>query len=191
MPFKRNPMRAERICSLARFVAGLTAIAAQTAATQWLERSLDDSAARRLTIPQAFLGADAILRLVLNVVGGLEVRPAVIERNVARSLPFLATEDLLLAAVAKGRDRQDVHELIRVHAQEAATQLKSGKADNTLIGLLRADPAFAGIDFGMTLDPKRFVGRAPEQVIEFIRGVVRPIRDRYIENLEQTASIEV
>jgi adenylosuccinate lyase len=189
MAYKRNPMRAERICSLARFVMGLAPIAAETAATQWLERTLDDSAVRRLTIPQAFLGADAICKLVLNIMGGLELHPAVIAKNVARELPFLATENLLMAAVAKGGDRQDLHERIRKHSMAAAAQLKSGSADNPLISLVKSDPAFAGID--LSLDPSQYVGRAPEQVTEFISEVILPIREQNLDSLDQKAHVEL
>ncbi len=142
MAYKRNPMRAERMCSLARFVMSLPAAASQTAATQWLERTLDDSAVRRLIVPQAFLAVDAILNLYQNVVPGLVVHPAVIGRHVADQLPFMATENLLMAAVSAGGDRQDLHERIRVHALAAAERLKAGAADNDLIDRIRNDRGF-------------------------------------------------
>src|SRR5262245_24283708 len=132
MPYKRNPMRAERMCGLARFVSTLTVSAAQTAATQWLERTLDDSVNRRLTLPQAFLGADGVLRLALNICRGLVVHPEVIRRNVAEALPFMATENLLMAAVATGGDRQDVHERIRRHSQAVTASLKAGGGNDLL-----------------------------------------------------------
>ena len=189
MAYKRNPMRAERICSLARFVMGLPAIAAQTAANQWLERTLDDSAGRRLYLPQAFLGTDAVLRLMLNIAGGLEVHPAVINRNVSRVLPFMATEGLLMAACARGGDRQTLHEIIRRHSQAASAELKNGGTENTMFQRLRSEPAFANVDWTHALDPKGFIGRAPEQVEDFLGEVVadcppsilsssQPIRNR-------------
>ena len=153
MAYKRNPMRAERLCSLARFVMAMPAAAAQTAATQWLERTLDDSAVRRLTLPQAFLAVDAILNLYLNVVPGMVVHPAVIGRHVAEELPFMATENLLMAAVQAGGDRQDLHERIRVHAMAAAARLKDGAADNDLLDRIKADPAFPPLDLDDVLDP--------------------------------------
>jgi adenylosuccinate lyase len=179
MAYKRNPMRAERMCSLARFVSSLPAAASQTAATQWLERTLDDSAVRRLIIPQAFLGVDAILNLYLSIVPGLVVHPAVIASHVAAELPFMATENLLMAAVQAGGDRQDLHERIRVHALTAAERLKDGAADNDLIDRIRTDPAFPPVDFDRVMDPRHFVGRAARQVDEFIKREIEPIRRRY------------
>ncbi len=179
MAYKRNPMRAERLCALSRFVMALPAAAGQTAATQWLERTLDDSAIRRLTLPQAFLAADAILNLYLNVAPGLVVHPAVIARHVAEQLPLMATENLLMAAVQAGGDRQDLHERIRVHALAAAQRLKDGAADNDLLERLRGDPAFPSLDFGGVLDPGRYIGRSVQQVEEFLDHEVEPIRQRY------------
>jgi adenylosuccinate lyase len=179
MAYKRNPMRAERMCSLARFLLALPAAAGQTAASQWLERTLDDSAVRRLIVPQAFLAADAILQLYLNVVPGLAVHPAVIARHVADELPFMATENLLMAAVQAGFDRQDIHEKIRAHSLATAGRLKDGDGQNDLISRLAADPSFPKLDFAAVLDPARYVGRAPEQVREFIASEVEPIRRRY------------
>jgi adenylosuccinate lyase len=179
MAYKRNPMRAERMCSLARFVSSLPPAASQTAATQWLERTLDDSAVRRLIIPQAFLGVDAILNLYLNIVPGLVVHPAVVASHVAAELPFMATENLLMAAVQAGGDRQDLHERIRVHAFTAAERLKDGAADNDLIDRIRTDPAFPPVDFDRVMDPRHFVGRAARQVDEFIKRDIEPIRRRY------------
>ena len=140
MAYKRNPMRAERMCSIARFAMALPAAASQTAATQWLERTLDDSAVRRLVLPQAFLAVDALLTLYLNVVPGLVVHPAVIARHVADELPFMATENLLMAAVQAGGDRQDLHERIRTHSLAAAARLKEGDGDNDLIDRLARRP---------------------------------------------------
>jgi adenylosuccinate lyase len=179
MAYKRNPMRAERMCSLARFVLALAPAASQTAAAQWLERTLDDSAIRRLILPQSFLATDAILNLYLNIVPGLVVHPAVIARNVARELPFMATENLLMAAVQAGGDRQDLHERLRVHSLEAARQLKEGAADNDLIDRIKSDSAFPPVDFGRLLDPYRFTGRCSQQVDEFLARNVAAIRARY------------
>jgi adenylosuccinate lyase len=179
MAYKRNPMRAERMCSLARFVMALEPAAGQTAATQWLERTLDDSAVRRLVIPQSFLAVDGILNLYLNVVPGLVVHPAVIARHVGEHLPFMATENLLMAAVQAGGDRQDLHERIRIHAMASAERLKEGAAENDLLDRIRDDPAFPPIDLDGVLDPGRYVGRSGRQVDEFIEREVEPIRRRY------------
>ncbi len=179
MAYKRNPMRAERMCSLGRFALALAPAAGQTAATQWLERTLDDSAIRRLVVPQAFLTIDAILNLYLDVVPGLVVHPAVIGRHVAEQLPFMATENLLMAAVQAGGDRQDLHERIRVHSLAASEQLKQGSARNDLLDRIRNDPAFPRLDFERVLDPGRFIGRSARQVDDFVAQVIEPIRSRY------------
>lgn len=179
MAYKRNPMRAERMCSLGRFVLALPAAAAQTSATQWLERTLDDSAIRRLIVPQAFLAIDAILSLYSNVVNGLVVNSAVIGRHVAEQLPFMATENLLMAAVQAGGDRQDLHERIRVHALAAGDRLKNGAPDNDLIDRIKSDPAFPQIDFTCVLDAAHYVGRSAVQVEEFVASEIEPIRRRY------------
>ncbi len=179
MAYKRNPMRSERICSLARFVCGLQGSASATVSTQWFERTLDDSAIRRLMIPQAFLAIDAILLLYSNVAGGFVVYPRVIGRNLAQELPFMATEDLLMTAVAEGGDRQELHERIRRHSQAAARVVKEEGGDNDLLARLGQDPAFAGLDLVDALETSRYVGRAPEQVDEFLEAVVAPIRRRY------------
>jgi adenylosuccinate lyase len=179
MAYKRNPMRAERLCSLARFILALPAAASQTAATQWLERTLDDSAVRRLVLPQAFLAADAILNHYGNIVSGLVVHPAVIARHVSEQLPFMATENLLMAAVSAGGDRQTLHERIRVHALAAAERLKAGAVDNDLIDRLRDDPTFPSLDFDKLMDQGQFVGRSPGQVENFVAVEVEPIRQRY------------
>jgi adenylosuccinate lyase len=181
MAYKRNPMRSERICALARFLLSLVANGPQTHATQWLERTLDDSANRRLSLPQAFLAADAVLELCANVAGGLVVYPRVIERNLRAELPFMATENILMAAVRAGGDRQELHERIRVHSQAAARQVKEQGAENDLLERLRADPAFAAVadELETLLDPAAFVGRAPEQVRRFLKEEVSPVRRRY------------
>jgi adenylosuccinate lyase len=179
MAYKRNPMRSERICALARFVISLQSSAANTAATQWLERTLDDSANRRLVLPQAFLAIDAILILLQNVSAALVVYPRVIAKNLAEELPFMATENLLMAAVQAGGDRQDLHERIRLHSQEAAQVVKQQGLPNDLLRRLSGDKAFAGVNLASALDLRHFVGRAPQQVDEFLAEVVAPILSRY------------
>ncbi len=187
MAYKRNPMRAERMCSLARFAMSLTANADQTAAVQWMERTLDDSANRRLSIPQSFLAVDASLILYQNISQGLVVYPNVIARHLQEELPFMATEEILMAAVQAGGDRQELHERIRVHSLEAARQVKEHGRDNDLIARLRGDAAFAALEISQTLDASRYVGRAPEQVDAFISQVVTPIRERYSSTLGNEA----
>lgn len=179
MAYKRNPMRCERICSLARFVMSLQSSPAMTIATQWMERTLDDSANRRLTIPQAFLAIDAILIIMQNVVENIVVYPKVIEKNLRAELPFMATENILMAAVEAGGDRQDLHEHIRQHSVAAANVVKIEGGDNDLLERLRNDPAFSNVDIDAEISPEKFIGRAPEQVDEFIEEVVDPIRKRY------------
>ncbi|MGQ0637599.1 MAG: adenylosuccinate lyase [Planctomycetaceae bacterium] len=184
MAYKRNPMRAERMCGLARFVMSLGSSAEQTAAVQWMERTLDDSANRRLILPQAFLAADAILILYRNIAQGLVVYPEVIAKRLRAELPFMATENILMAAVAAGGDRQELHERIRVHSQEAAQQVKQFGPDNDLLERLARDPAFARIDLSRMSDAGGFVGRAPQQVDAFIAEVVEPIRKNYARELQ-------
>jgi adenylosuccinate lyase len=191
MAYKRNPMRAERICGLARFVISLESSGAETAATQWLERTLDDSANRRLTLPQALLATDAILILYENVAAGFEVYPQVLARHLAEELPFMATENILMAATSAGGDRQELHERIRQHSQAAAKVVKQEGRSNDLMERLRTDPAFAKANLGDALDPARFVGRAPEQVDEFLAEVVAPIRKRYAAALTTTGKVTV
>jgi adenylosuccinate lyase len=191
MAYKRNPMRAERLCGLGRFLMTLPVSAAQTAATQWLERTLDDSVNRRLTLPQAFLTADAVLRLALNLSNGLVVNPQVIARHVAAVLPYMATENILMAAVARGGDRQQIHECIRRHSHAVTAALKAGADKNDLLDRLKADPLLAGIDFPTVLDQNQFVGRAPQQVEEFLAEEIEPIRRRYPHLLGQTAEVSV
>jgi adenylosuccinate lyase len=181
MAYKRNPMRCERICSLARFVMSLQSSPAMTVATQWMERTLDDSANRRLSIPQAFLAIDAILIILQNVVENIVVYPKVIEKNLRAELPFMATENILMAAVEAGGDRQDLHERIRQHSVAAANVVKIEGKDNDLLERLRKDPAFDTVDIDAEMSPEKFIGRAPEQVDEFIQEVVEPIRKRYAD----------
>jgi adenylosuccinate lyase len=191
MAYKRNPMRSERICGLSRYLVSLEASSAATASTQWLERTLDDSANRRLVIPQAFLAADAILILYQNVASGLVVYPKVIAKNLAEELPFMATENILMAAVAAGGDRQDLHERIRRHSRAAAEVVKGQGGANDLLDRLKDDPAFAKVNVAAALEPKKFVGRAPEQVDEFSAQIVEPIRQRYRAQLNQPADVSV
>ncbi|HEX3160253.1 MAG TPA: adenylosuccinate lyase [Gemmatimonadaceae bacterium] len=177
MAYKRNPMRSERINSLARFVLSLEANANETHSVQYFERTLDDSANRRLVIPESFLAADAILVLMTNVTSGLEVHPARIRARLAEELPFMATEELLVRAVRAGGDRQEAHEVIRRHSVEAARAMKHEGQPNDMLVRLAADPAFSvGMDdLQAATDARRYVGRAPEQVDEFLAEVVEPI----------------
>jgi adenylosuccinate lyase len=191
MAYKRNPMRAERMCGLARFVMSLAANAAETAAVQWLERTLDDSVNRRLSLPQAFLGTDGVLRLALNLANGLVVNEAVIGRHVNEALPYMATENVLMAAVARGGDRQALHERIRQHSHAVTARLKEGGQANDLLDRLQADPVFAGVDFAPLRQPANFVGRAPRQVEEFLAEEVAPVRRRYAHLLGQTLNVTV
>jgi len=183
MAYKRNPMRCERICGLSRFVVSLQSSGANTAATQWMERTLDDSANRRLVLPQAFLAIDAVLNLLFNVASGLVVYPQVIARNLQEELPFMATENILMAAVASGGDRQDVHERIRQHSQAAAAVVKQEGGRNDLLERLAHDPVFAAVDLAQEMDVDRFIGLAPQQVDSFIHDVVDPVRRRYSDQL--------
>ena len=191
MAYKRNPMRAERMCGLARFVISLQSSAAHTFATQWMERTLDDSANRRLTLPQAFLAVDAILILYQNIASGLVVYPKVIAKHLAEELPFMATENILMAAVAAGGDRQMLHEQIRQHSHAAGAVVKQEGGENDLLKRLATDTAFAKVDLTSVLDPAQFVGRAPEQVDEFIAQIVSPIRAKYPAELAGKAEVRV
>lgn len=191
MAYKRNPMRAERMCSLARYVISLQSSTAQTVATQWMERTLDDSANRRLVLPQAFLAVDAILILYQNIATGLAVYPQVIARHLREELPFMATENVLMAAVAAGGDRQELHERIRQHSQASAAVVKLEGQPNDLLERLLADPAFAKVDLSAALEPAQFVGRAPQQVDEFVSDVVAPIRQRYATSEAALADVHV
>jgi adenylosuccinate lyase len=179
MAYKRNPMRCERATGLARFVISLANSPLQTAAEQWFERTLDDSSNKRLSIPEPFLAIDGCLTIVINVARGLIVYPKVIERHVMDELPFMATEEILMAAVRAGGDRQALHERIRQHSMDAAQRVKQEGQTNDLIERLRKDCAFQGMNLSAVLDPSRFVGRAPEQVEEFVAEVVAPVRARY------------
>ncbi len=180
MPYKRNPMRAERICALARHVITLYQDPAMTAATQWLERTLDDSANRRLSIPDSYLTLDGALVLAENVASGLVVHPAVIRKNLEEHLPFMAMETVLMLAVENGGDRQELHERIRKHAFAAAARMKEGEPSD-LVERVAGDPAFGMDEEALEgiLDPQRFVGRAPQQVDAFLNDWVAPALERY------------
>ncbi len=179
MPYKQNPMRSERICGLARYLISLQGNGAQTAATQWLERTLDDSANRRLTLPEAFMAADALLVLCTNTSAGLRVNTAMVARNVSAVMPFMATERWLMMGVAKGGDRQVLHEVIQRHSREVSAAVDAG-GKNDLLERLAHDPALGMLDANslqQELDPTRYIGRAAEQVHEFIEGPVQRLLD--------------
>jgi adenylosuccinate lyase len=180
MPYKRNPMRAERIASIARFVMSLESSPANTAAAQWFERTLDDSANKRLSIPQMFLGTDGALRIAINVTSGLVVNPAVIERRIGEELPFIASENILMRAVKKGGDRQALHEELRKLSREAGARIRNEGAGNDLIERIRKSGLF-GLDDGDldgVLNPALYTGRAPEQVEEFLAVEVDPVLEK-------------
>lgn len=179
MAYKRNPMRSERICSLSRFVMSIQSSPAMTVSTQWFERTLDDSANRRLVLPQAFLALDAILILYRNVIDGMVVYPKVIEKNLRAELPFMATENIMMAATAAGGDRQEIHEHIRQHSQAASAVVKQEGGENDLMARLAADPIFAKVDLNAALEPSLYVGRAPQQVNEFLEEILAPIFKKY------------
>ncbi len=191
MAYKRNPMRCERICALARFVTSLQSSPAVTASTQWMERTLDDSANRRLVLPQAALAVDAILILYQNVASGLVVNERVVQRGLAEELPFMATENILMAAVASGGNRQELHEIIRQHSHEAARVMKEEGGPNDLLSRLQADSHFAGIDFAQVFNVDEFVGRAPQQVDEFISQHIDPIRREFGAAEDVAAQVRV
>ncbi|MEM8784142.1 MAG: adenylosuccinate lyase [Planctomycetota bacterium] len=191
MAYKRNPMRSERICGLSRFVMGLATTPMTTAAEQWMERTLDDSSCRRLTLPEPFLALDGVLDLLVNVTGGLVVYPETIRANLAAELPFMASENLLMAAVKAGGDRQELHEVIRTHSQAAAQRVKEHGEANDLLQRLEQEPAFRGLDLGAVLEPSNFVGRAPEQVDAFLAEVIEPIRTRYADRLNVATELKV
>ena len=177
MPYKRNPMRCERICSLARYVIADAMNPAITSSSQWFERTLDDSANKRLSVPEAFLAVDAILNIYANVAGGLVVHEKVIEKHVMEELPFMASENIMMAAVKTGGHRQDLHERIRVLSQEAGANVKDRGLSNNLIDLIAEDPMFGMSREELTahLEPSRYIGRCPEQVTDFLREYVAPV----------------
>jgi adenylosuccinate lyase len=191
MAYKRNPMRCERATSLSRLVLSLASSPAMTASEQWLERTLDDSANRRVVLAESFLAVDGILEILINVASGLVVYPKVIAARVGAELPFMATENILMAAVQAGGDRQQLHERIRIHSQQAGAQVKQHGKANDLIDRLKSDEAFAGVDLKKVLDPKAYVGRAPQQVDEFIADEVAPVRRKYRSQLKRSVDLKV
>jgi len=194
MPYKRNPMKCERICALARNLMIEVNNALQTHANQWLERTLDDSANRRLAIAEAFLCADAVLETLQNVSEGLVVYPKVIEKNIMKELPFMASENFIMAMVTiHGADRQECHEKLRVHSQEAGRMVKQEGKENDLVERIKSDPYFAPIMPNMEklLDPQTFIGRAPQQVEEFYQEDIKPVLLKYQGKLDQKAVLKV
>ena len=191
MAYKRNPMRCERVCALARFVMNMPPNALQTAAVQWMERTLDDSANRRLVLPEAFLACDGLLDVLSNVTDGLIVHAAKVNSNLSVEMPFLATERLMMEAVNNGADRQDAHEVVRGHAIEVARKIKEDGASNDLLERLAKEAMFAGVDLDFATDPSGFIGLAPEQVDEFCNTVIEPIQKRYSNAEHQIAELRV
>ncbi|HEY9059015.1 MAG TPA: adenylosuccinate lyase [Pseudobacteroides sp.] len=180
MAYKRNPMRSERISSIARYVIINALNPAITASTQWFERTLDDSANRRISIPEAFLAVDSILNIFINVADGMVVYPKVIEKHIMEELPFMATENIMMEAVKRGGDRQELHEKIRVYSMEAGKQVKVHGNKNDLVERIAADPVFGMSleEINSVLEPKNYIGRAPEQVVDFINEHVKPVLER-------------
>ena len=193
MAYKRNPMRSERISSLSRYVICDTLNPAITAATQWFERTLDDSANKRISVPEAFLAVDAVLELYINVVDGIVVYPKMIEKHLNEELPFMATENIMMAAVKKGGDRQELHERIRVLSMEAGKVVKVDGGENDLVDRIAADSMFSLTkeEILAEMKPEKFVGRAPEQVVEFIDAEVKPILEKYKDELGISVEINV
>lgn len=194
MPYKRNPMRCERICSLARYVMADIMNPTFTAATQWFERTLDDSANKRIAVPEAFLATDAILNIYINVSSGLVVHEKVIEKHVMEELPFMASENIMMDAVKRGGNRQELHERIRVHSLEAGRNVKDRGLSNNLIDLIAADPMFGMSREELTahMEPSRYIGRCPEQVEDFLRDFIAPVLESHQEALaEQDTELKV
>ncbi len=193
MAYKRNPMRSERIASLSRYVIADALNPAMTAAEQWFERTLDDSANKRISVAEAFLATDAILTIYLNVAGGLMVYPKVIASHIQKELPFMATENILMDAVLKGGDRQELHERIRTHSMEAAKQVKVEGLDNDLMSRIAADKAFSLSEEELSgiLEARRYVGRAPQQTEEYVDWIRKTILERNQDALGYTASLKV
>ena len=193
MPYKRNPMRCERMSALSRYVIADSVNPAITAGTQWFERTLDDSANKRISMSEAFLAVDSILNIYTNVTSGLVVYPKIIERRVMAELPFMASENILMDAVKRGGDRQQLHERIRVHAMEAGKRVKQEGLDNNLIELICADPAFGLTEDEVKahLDPAAYTGRSASQVEEFVGQIVQPMLDKYKDEMAENAAIKV
>ncbi|MFA5657790.1 MAG: lyase family protein, partial [Oscillospiraceae bacterium] len=193
MPYKRNPMRSERITSLSRYVIIDTLNPAFTSATQWLERTLDDSANKRIAVAEGFLAIDAILNLMLNVTDGLVVYPKVVRQRVMKELPFMATENIMMNAVKKGGDRQELHEKLRAHSIAAGKAVKEEGLENDLIDRIIADPSFmiTRAEVDGILVPEKFIGRSAEQVSEFIEDCVRPILEKNSKILNEKGELSV
>lgn len=191
MPYKRNPMRCERICALARYVITDASNPAHTAATQWFERTLDDSANRRIAVAEAFLATDAILNIYINVTGALVVYPKVIHRRVMEKLPFMATENIMMRCVKAGGDRQALHEALRVHSHAAAARVKLEGGENDLVRRIAADPLFhiTEEEIRAVLDPALYTGRAAAQTDEFLDGVVAPLLARYPDTVTSELTV--
>ncbi len=193
MPYKRNPMRSERICALARYLEVDCLNPGLTASTQWFERTLDDSANKRIAMAEGFLAADAILNLMLNVCDGLVVYPKVVERRLAAELPFMASENILMRAVKKGGDRQELHERIREHSQEAGRIVKEEGGQNDLLERLAADTAFglSATELVELMNPSDYIGRAPQQVSEFLQLTIRPLLEQNKNQLGKAMELKV
>jgi len=191
MAYKRNPMRSERTTALARLVMSLASSPLMTASEQWFERTLDDSANRRVVLPEAFLATDGILEILTNVLDGLVVYPKVIEAHVNAELPFMATENIMMAAVKAGGDRQQIHEKIRLHSHAASAQVKNFGRPNDLIRRLQADIDFKNVDFDAVLKPEKYVGRAPKQVDEFLKLTIAPIIKKHPDALDRKVELNV
>lgn len=193
MAYKRNPMRSERVCSIARYLISLSVNPYYTHAVQWFERTLDDSANRRLAIAESFLSADAILELLINITAGLVVYDKIIAKRIAEELPFMATENIIMESVTKGADRQVMHERIRVHSMEAGKRVKGEGLDNDLLKRVAEDPIIPlnAEDIQRIMKPKEFVGRSPEQAVEFITAEVDPILKKYEKDAERKTELKV
>ena len=186
MAYKRNPMRSERVCSLSRYVMTLPAAAANTHASQWFERTLDDSAIRRIILPEAFLATDVVLNLLENITDGMHVWPNVIKKHVMEELPFMATEVILMECVKAGGDRQELHEAVRVHSMAAGAVVKGEGKPNDLMERIAKDPIFKAIHgrLDTLIDPTLFVGRAPDQVDEFLEEEIDPWLEKFADLLK-------
>ena len=193
MAYKRNPMRSERICSLARYIISLASSPAITASTQWFERTLDDSANKRLVIPQAFMALDAVLNIYLNESSGMVVYPKVIAKRIGEEQPFMATETILMDAVKRGGDRQELHEKIREYSMQAGARVKEEGLNNNLIDLIKGDKAFrmGPEEIDALMDPKNFIGLADVQVSDFIAEVADPVLDLYEGKLSLHGNVSV
>lgn len=191
MAYKRNPMRCERVCALARFVMNMPPNALQTAAVQWMERTLDDSANRRLILPESFLALDGLLDVLCNITDGLIVHESKVQANLHQEMPFLATERLMMEAVKLGADRQDAHEVVRQHAIEVARCIKEDGAENDLLERLSCEAMFKDVDLTMATEPSDYIGRAPQQVDAFCDEIIEPIAQRYSSMTTEIAELRV